>query len=132
MANPTCSATTLVTEAASYRLGVLNPKQQKALLLYAKALELAAIDGTDYTSVMDSTLLSAAASLEIGLSPDDRTAARIALAFTNATAGGASVPATLQAKLEAVANLVNADDDLLDRADVLLTCNLGVHKDYPQ
>lgn len=132
MANPTCSATTLVTNAADFTGAVLNPKQKKALLLYAKALELAAMGGTDYTAALATTMLSDAAALEIGLSQDERDAARINLAFVNATAAGASVPASLQTKLLNLGLLVDADDQLLDQADVLLTCKLGVHKAYPQ
>lgn len=132
MANPTCSSTTLVTDAASYTGAVLNPKQRKALLLYAMVLELNAIGGTDYTAALDSTLLSDAATLTLGMTDDQREAARISLALVNAEAAGATVPSSLQSKLEALGGLINADDRALDEALTLLTCRLGVHKAYPQ
>lgn len=133
MANPTCNATTLVTDAAAYRLDSdLNPKQQKCLEIYAKVLELAAIGGTDYTAALATTLLQDAATLEIGFSPDEIRAAQIAVAFANAAAAGATVPASINTKLANLGLLVQADDLLLDKALTLLKCKLGVHKAYPQ
>lgn len=133
MANPTCNATTLVTNAAPYRLDSdLNPKQQTCLSIYAKVLELAAMGGTDYSAVLETTLVSDAASLEIGFTPDEMTAAKIAINFQNATAAGASVPSSINTKLSNLGKLVFLDDLLLEKIEVMLNCKLGVHKAYPQ
>jgi hypothetical protein len=102
------------------------------LNLYAKILELDAIGGTDYTTALTTTLLTDAASVICGMTPEQRLAARINLAFTNATAAGAEVPSTMKLKLEAISCLVNVDDETLDKADLLVTCKLGVHKAYTQ
>lgn len=132
MANPTCSQAELITNAAGYTDFQLDPKQRKCLLLLAKAYELAGIGGTDYTAVLDTTLVSAAQTLAGFMSCDQVLAAMIQLHFNNATAAGASVPATIALKLAAIDRLVLLDDKTLENIDLLLTCNLGVHKAYPQ
>jgi hypothetical protein len=133
MANPTCSTTTLVTDAAPFRRdSEINPKQQKCLLIYAMALELNAIGGTNYTSSLATTLVSDAATLTIGMTRDELTAALINLGFVRATAAGASVPAPINTKLSNLGLLVQVDDLLLEKIFVLLTCKLGVHKAYVQ
>lgn len=135
MANPTCTAAVLINDAAVYRLGVLNPKQQKALMILAKVYELAAIGGTDFTA--DFNLLHVtAAQLEVGITPDERTAARISMAFANAVNAGATAITTtysdINSKLLALKKLVCDDDDALDAIDLYLTCQLGIHKAYVQ
>jgi len=133
MANPTCSTTTLITDAAPYRLDSdLNPKQQKCLLLYAMALELNAIGGTNYTSSLATTMVSDALTLENGMTTDQVTAALINLGFVRATAAGASVPSDLATKLSNLGLLIEFDDVTLNKIFLLLTCKLGVHKGYPQ
>lgn len=133
MANPTCSNQTLIVDATPFREDSdINPRQQKCLLLYAMVLELAALGGTDYRNTMATTLVSDAASLELGFTVDEMEAALINLGFVRATAAGASVPASIQTKLLNLGNLINVDPLLLDKMFVLLTCRLGVHKAYPQ
>jgi len=134
MANPTCSSTVLVTNAAPFMAGAgIDNKRQMVLLIYAMLLELAAIGGTDYSGVGGrEQMMQDAATLEIGETNDELDAGLISLAFTRATAAGASVPATLALKLAAVPRLPCNDDMLLKKAFVLLTCKLGVHKAYPQ
>lgn len=135
MAAPVCTAATLVNDAGVYRQGVITPKQQKALLILAKIYELAAIGGTDFTA--DFPLLHVTASqLEVGTTPDERTAARISMAFANAVNAGASTItstySTLNLKLAACKKLVCDDDEALDAIDLYLTCQLGIHKAYVQ
>lgn len=133
MANPTCNTTTLITNAAPFRQDSdLNPKQQMCLKIYAKVLELAAIGGTDYSAVLATTLVSDAQTLELGFTADEITAANIAINFQNATAAGASVPASINTKLSNIGKLIFVDDVLLSKIDTMLNCKLGVHKAYPQ
>ena len=134
MANPTCSTTTLITNAACYRSSSIDPIQQKSLLIYGKILELAAIGGTDYTAAMTSTLLTDTSALTGPLSQDDLTAANISTQFVNAAAAGASVPDTIQNKIAAVKCLQHLPGGMLalNRIDALLNCKLGRAKAYPQ
>ncbi len=106
--------------------------QQKAMLLYARVLELAAIGGTDYTAALTTTLTTDAACPPS--SADDIRAANIAIAFANATTAGASVPDTLAAKMSAIRCLQHVPGGMatLDRYLLLVTCKLGVHKAYVQ
>ena len=132
MPNPVCNATTLITNAACYHRTQLNPIQQQSLLIYAKVLELAAIGGTDYRTEMTGDLLTDAACPPSH--EDDITAARIAVAFANATEAGATVPADINDKLDAIACLqhVPGGANVLNRIDLLLTCKLGRAEAYPQ
>jgi hypothetical protein len=131
MANPSCSKTSLTTSC--YRTpGSISEKQQKALIVYAKALQLAAIGGTNYLSILSTMLFSDAATMLCGFDEADRDAARVHLEFVKAAAAGASVPATINLKQAQINCLVEADDKQLDEADVMLTCKLGVSKAYPQ
>jgi hypothetical protein len=131
MSNPVCNNSTL--NQPCYKAGqAITAKQQKALKVYARVLELAAIGGTDYSATMSSTLLSDAAVLANGYEESDRDAALVGLAFTKATAAGASVPSTLNAKIAAANCLVSADERQLEEAILLLECKLGFHKSYPQ
>ena len=132
MANPTCSADTFNTNVSCYDLGVLNPAQQWSLLVYAKVLELAAIGGTDYRSTLKTTLQTDTACPPI--TDPEILAANVNVAFNNAAAAGASVPATVSDALTLAACLqyVPGGVERLQRIDLLLNCKLGVHKAYPQ
>lgn len=131
MANPICTISSLTNNCYLVPT-TISPKQEKALKILAKVLELAAIGGTNYSASMTTTLLSDAAALTCGMELADRDAARVHLAFVQAMAAGASVPAGISGKQALINCLVQADDDALDEADLLLTCKLGVHKAYPQ
>lgn len=132
MANPTCTLVTLVDNAACYRQSALNPIQQKALLVYAKVLELEAIGGTDYTAALTTTLLEDTACPPY--TADHIRAANVAVAFNNADAAGATVPTDIQDALAAVKCLQHVPGGMatLDRIDVFLNCSLGQSKAYPQ
>ncbi len=129
MANPTCTTSGLT--ASCFRVPFLSPKQQKALLIQAKRLQLAALGGTDYVG-RDALMLADANTLTCGMRKPDLDAAMVQVAYNNATAAGAVVPATLEAKLAQVTCLLEATEDQLDETLVLLQCKLGVHKAYPQ
>jgi hypothetical protein len=132
MSNPVCSATTFNTNASCYDLGVLNPAQQWALLVYFKVLELAAIGGTDYTAALKTTLQTDTACPPI--SEPEIMAAQVNVAYNNASAAGASMPATVSAALTLSACLqyVPGGVPRLERINLLLDCKLGKHASYPQ
>jgi hypothetical protein len=130
MANPSCSQSNLLTMCYVVPT-TISEKQAKALTVYAKALQLAAIGGKDYIGRLG-LLLSDAATLCCGMGEPERDAARIKLAFTNAAAAGAAVPSTINAKQAQINCFVEVDEKALDEADLLLTCALGVNKAYPQ
>lgn len=132
MAVPVCNDVNLKSGAVCYLTNVINPTQQKALLIYAKALELAAIGGTNYANALATGLVSDAVSMTCGMDEANRDAARVNLAFINAANAGAAVPGSINAKLIAVRCLEHIDPKVLDSMDLLLTCRLGIHADYPQ
>lgn len=129
--NPVCNISSILTEC--YRSpGAINPKQQKALLILAKVLQLKAIGGTDYTGKLTTLLLTDANTFACGAGEEDLRAGRIKIEFDKAIALGAAVPATIQLKQALINCLVEADYKQLDEADTLLNCKLGVPKGYPQ
>lgn len=134
MAAPTCTATTLITNATCYKQSTIDAIEQQALRVYGMVLELAAIGGTDYTSTMTSTLNTDTTSLLGALREDQIKAGFIAKQFDFATAAGASVPATLKLKLDAINCLkhVPGGFQTLRQMELLLMCKLGVHRAYPQ
>lgn len=130
MANPTCNATTWITNAASYQQAALNRKFQHGLRIHAKALQLAAIGGSDYTADLNS-LVEASEVLAGGMSDDQVMAASIAIGYANAVSAGAVEP-NLTNKLEAIKSIVLHDEHKLCKAELLLDCELGRAKAYPQ
>ena len=132
MANPTCNTTTLITNGACYRQIGIDVVQQKALLIYAKVLQLSAIGGTDYDRELTGTLLTDSACPPV--EADHIRAANIAVAFANAEAAGAVVPTSIQTAIDAVKCLQHINGGLarLEQIDLLLNCKLGQHKAYPQ
>ena len=132
MANPVCTLTTLVTNAAKYKGSVIDPIRQQALLVLANVYQLAAIGGTDYRSTLTTTLLTDAAGPPT--SDDEIMAATIAVAFANATSAGATVPTTLDDKLAEIKGLIHVNGGMqtLKRTNLLLNCKLGRAKAYVQ
>lgn len=131
MANPTCTKANLTAGKACLGGPLLTNHQMLTRLVYMKMLELAAIGGTNYTSDAES-LNVAANALTCGFQPNDMISAYVTIASNNATAAGASVPATKQALAAAVACFEDFTDFQLQQADILLTCALGRGKTYPQ
>jgi hypothetical protein len=132
MANPICTIATLVTNGAQFQNEFVSPSTRVALTVYAKVLELKAIGGTDYLAVLNTTLAQDAATLFNGFNYTQIQVANLAIAFQNATAAGATVPAGIDDKLEVIKCLLQQDPDMLAKMDALLNCQLGVHKAYPQ
>jgi len=122
---PTCSQATILN-SCYLSPGAITPKQQKALKIYANMLELAIIGGTDYVGRLP-LIVQDANALCCGMLDADRDAARIQIAFNQAAAAGANVPATLNAKQAQINCIVEWDDKQMDEVDLLLTCALGQH-----
>ena len=137
MANPTCTAKTLVTDAAPYQRNICgSPETQQCLLILGMVYELAGIGGTDYrvNGAPWTQLLTDAQQLEIGESEDQLMAGMINLQFVKAAAVNPTpaLPNTLAGQLAQLGQLVNTDPLLLDKIQLLLFCKLGVHKSFPQ
>jgi len=125
MAIQSCPITKFVDDAVCYGMHKLNPAEQKALLIYAYALELKAIGGADYTNALSTTLQTDAACL-YKLNADQRMAGFVNVAFVEAIAAGADgTPAALNDKLDAVKCLKLVPMERLDALLLYLTCLLG-------
>lgn len=131
MANPVCTAATLAETNPVFGLQGLNKKQYQAATLYFMVLELAAMGGTNYTSVINSTLISDATALVKTMDPNQRRIALLNIARNRAIAAGASVPATANALNALTACCFQGFSDL-EAIEILLLCKLGVHKAYTQ
>jgi len=130
MSNPVCAQSNILTQCY-ITPGAINPKQQKALKIYANLLQLAAIGGKNYTGRFG-LLLSDAATLGCGMLQPDRDSSRVHIAFLQAAAAGAVVPVGINAKQAQINCMVAWNDQQMDEVDLLLQCALGVHKAYPQ
>jgi hypothetical protein len=108
----------------------LNPRQWKAAMVYLMALELKAMGGTDYTSALTTTLIDDSAAIQ-DLNENQRQIARLQIQWNNASANGASMPASVDALNALTACCVDAVPDL-DLLILWLSCKLGQHEDYPQ
>jgi len=121
---PSADPEVIVTASSCYRQSSLILSQQKALLLYAKMLELAAIGGTDYTDDLDGLLV---ASICPPAFENNIEAAYLSIAFNNAIAAGAVVPSTIAGKMISATCLTSIPMATLDQIELLLTSLLGVH-----
>ena len=110
----------------------MNRRQYKSAILYLKALELAAIGGTDYTAVMTTTLIDDAKALAGTMNPFERKVAWMNIVRNSAINAGVIPPAgSLSALNDATGCCFQAYSDLESIA-ILLECALGTHKSYPQ
>lgn len=136
MAAPVCNTAAFWSGIPScYRRGSINPIQQKALEVYAHALELAAIGGTNYLTTLTTTLMTDSACPGNQQNIEDLiAAATIRLAFSKAVTAGATVPVGIQAKVAITKCLTHVPGGMLrlEAADLWLNCKLGRHAAYPQ
>jgi hypothetical protein len=131
VANPTCTRDEFVSKFACYKN--LDAQERQALKLYLNVLELAAIGGTDYTAELgpggdlnaDAIEFNRMTSLELELS-------ELVVAANNATSAGATVSSDIQELANAIKCLKNFDMRTLANMQLLVDCQLGVHKAYPQ
>ena len=132
MANPTCTRDSFVAGTACFKN--FNFQERASILIYLNAIELAELGGTDYTLGSGGTLEDAAQCL-VNLAGNPFVSPSVyylLVAANNATAAGATIPATQAAYAEAIAcNKLFSMADLA--AQMLhLACSLGVHKTFPQ
>lgn len=130
MSNPTCTAAVLVEQNACLSQALFMPREQKCLKIYFNILELAALGGTDYSSVVASTLITDAVALADTMNLAQRETALLAIQRNNAVAAGASVPTDPSQLKDGIKCFEDYPD--LDALVILLQCKLGVHKAYPQ
>lgn len=95
-------------------------------MVWFMALELAAIGGTDYTADL-ATLNADADDLTCGMQPDDLDSAKLAIAYNNAVAAGATVETDKNALAEDVKCLAQYPPHVLRNMELLLMCQLGAH-----
>ena len=140
MANPTCTLAAL--NLACFDGQILDPFRRKCLLVFLKASELKGIGGTDYTGKLTSgasggligdttALIDEKASLaDIGC----RTIGcyELAIAQASAIAAGGTTNVGIQTRMVSIQCLLNVRESMLDRMLIVLECQLGVHKAYPQ
>lgn len=128
-----CLRATFATNGACYKN--LDMHRRKAAMVYLKALELAALGGTDYTADLgnDSELIGDVACYEpLELGAWIVSVPYLVIQAEAADAAGATVPASIQDVAAAIACLQNNPDSVLHNMDLLLTCLLGRHAQYNQ
>lgn len=124
---PTCTTAALAETNVVFGAQGLNERQYKALLIYLNVLELAAVGGTDYTAVMNSTLITDAVNLASTMTPDQRRIAYANIAYNNAVAAGASPSTDIQVLNAATGCCFQNLSNDLDAILLLLACKLGKH-----
>lgn len=129
VAFPVCTSAALIAGGTCYRTSSINIVQQKALLIYFKLLELAAIDGTDYSDDLDQLLIDSACPLIDPWDPDVIRAANVGIALANATEAGARPPDNIQDQIAAIKCLQHVNGGLakLEQIDMFMNCLLGTH-----
>lgn len=141
MSNPVCTLGAL--NNSCFTDDVVDPHIRKAMLIYYNAFELNALGGTNYLNNLTGSAAgglvgdtNAFADFKVGR---DRIGERvigtfeIATAFRNANAAsGGTAPSVGLALMQNIACLRNVNESMMDRMILFLTCNLGVHKTYPQ
>lgn len=132
MANPTCTTAALAETNPGFGLQGFNDRQYQAALIYLKVLELAAIGGTDYRDTLNSTLITDAVALAQRMDRNQRQIALLNIAWNNAEAAGATMPADANALNALTKCCFQSEVVDFEAILILLGCKLGVHKDYPQ
>lgn len=133
MSRPSISACTRATFTEdSVCLSRYDSHQQKALMVYFMAAELAALGGTDYTRELgpDGSLAPASACLR-DLTPYQRDLARLLIAQNNAADSGVILPADA-ALPDEIKCLELQTSAMLDAMELTLLCLLGRHAAWPQ
>ena len=143
MANPTCTTASLNLPCFDDTL--LSPFLRKCFLIYFKSAELAKLGGTNYMTLFTNPAAGGLVEDTVAFADEkvsiDNIGKRyvgtweVAIAFNNATAAGfsAGTGAALNATaMTQIKCLMNCNEALLDRMNLFLECQLGVHKAYPQ
>lgn len=132
MANPTCTIKSLMSNNPCFNLETIDTHRRLILEVWFMAVELKAIGGTDYTSALATSLQAAQTALFFEASLDQMDTAQTAILYNNALAAGGNPGANINAILKNVSPLNNANDIDLRGMWLVLLCQLGVHKAYPQ
>ncbi len=130
MSNPSCSSASLVEAFPCLSPGVLPSHLSQAIRIWFMTKELAALGGTDYTAVLDSTLISDAVTFGQTMNLAQRDTALMAIYANNAVAAGASIPTDPSVLADNVKCLRNYTE--LQYVELMLLCKLGTHKTFPQ
>ena len=100
----------LIDAGTCYQKGAITEPMQLALVIEAKVYKLQAVGGTDYRSDIDALITAGNCP---PLSDDRIDATRVAIEFANAVTAGATVPTTVQAKVDWARCLVNVPGGML-------------------
>lgn len=130
MANPTCTAATLVEASPCLDDSVLPVPWQQAIRIWFMVKELQALGGTNYSASLNTTLISDAVTLAKTMDKSMRRTALMTIYKNNAIAAGASIPSDSNTLRDNVKCFVYYPD--LNSLELLLLCKLGTHKAYPQ
>lgn len=133
---PTCtSISALISAQPCFTATTLNARERKSLLIWFRAKELAAVGGTNYTSVLASTLISDATTFAGRAYNDSQTffgqsefaTAQLVIEKNNAVAAGATIASDIDDLMVSIAPLSKATEWQLDAALLMLMCKLGKH-----
>lgn len=131
MAAPVCTKAALLQEAVCYGGCTFNTHEQLALEVYARMQTLAAIGGTNYVNDED-TLAIDANNLFGQVENAQRREMQLAILLNNADASGAAISADPNTLKGFIKVLAHYDDAMLQAMNLLLQCQTGASKDYPQ
>lgn len=131
-----CLVSTYISDSACFK--AMTPHDQKALILYLKVKELAALGGTDYTRELGNggSLVTAAACVKNQLlnnfGPLGMNMALFSINQDNANSSGAAISTDIQTLATEIECLKDFDPTTLDAMDIVITCLLGRHAAWPQ
>lgn len=130
MANPTCTEDSLVESNPCLSGNVFSPRDQMFVQVWFNILELQALGGTDYRSVVASTLIADANCLADNFDLSQYRTATLAVHRNNAVNAGATVPTDPNVLKDAIKCFEDYPDP--KNLILLLLCKLGSHKSFPQ
>jgi hypothetical protein len=128
MAAPICTAASLMSLTGCFQ-GTREANRRKRI--YAKAVQLKAIGGGDYTTGLSTTLVTAVACL-IPLYPDQRDSIRTAIEYNKASNAGATISSNPSTVAISTKCLKGVPNNTLEVMEIFLDCQLGYGHAYPQ
>lgn len=133
MSRPTetnCLDSYYLSQSACFKS--LSIHDQQALMVYFKAAELAALGGTNYLSVLSTTLVADSSCAYNQLSRFKRGLAELVIQQGNANDAGAATSSNIEVLSGLISCLKNQNETMLAAMDLVLTCQLGRHAAMPQ
>ena len=131
MPPPVTNVDTLLNASGCYSGQTLGLADQKTLIIYLMAVQLAAVGGTNYVGVFDTTLLSDSVCWT-NKQPAELTQLELEIQYNNAVNAGGSVSTDVSTQLAQVCRLRNAQLSQLDGIILYLQASLGYAKTFPQ